>query len=214
MQQLLDGVFVWSRPSPAHGYPFNGHLLRFAAGPGETGAAGETLVCVDPGEPDPHELGELAAARPHRIVLTNRNHVRAASLVRERTGAKVAVHPLDAARARENGAPIDELLTVPGRIGPLEIVAVPGKSPGEIALYWPARRLLLVGDAIIGNPAGRCALLRPQVVDDMDTLRRSVRALLALDFDTLLVGDGAPILTGAKQAVAALVESWGASPAV
>lgn len=210
MQQLLDGVFVWSRPSPAHGYPFNGHLLRLTEG----GDAADALICVDPVEPDPHELGELAAARPHRIVLTNRNHVRAASLVRERTGAKVAVHPLDAARARENGAPIDELLTVPGRIGPLEIVAVPGKSPGEIALHWPARRLLLVGDAIVGHPAGRCSLLRPQVVDDMDALRRSVRALLALDFDTLLVGDGEPILTGAKQAVAALVKSWDAPPPV
>ena len=37
----------------------------------------------------------------------------------------------------------------------------------------------MVGDAIIGNPPGRCALLRERVMDDPARLRASVRALLA-----------------------------------
>ena len=39
-------------------------------------------------------------------------------------------------------------------------------------------------------------------------LRQSVRGLLALDFDTLLVGDGVPILQNAKEQLRELVESF------
>jgi hypothetical protein len=46
-------------------------------------------------------------------------------------------------------------------------------------------------------------------MDDPAQLRSSVRALLDVDFDCLLVGDGASILTGAKDRLAELVEGWG-----
>ena len=94
------------------------------------------------------------------------------------------------------------------KIGPLTIVAVPGKSPGEIALHWPQRKLLIVGDAVIGNPAGRCGLLREKVMDDPAHLRRSVRDLLDLDFDVLLFGDGTPILQNAKARLTELVATF------
>jgi len=144
-----------------------------------------------------------------RIVLTNRNHVRAASRVRAATGARVAIHPADAAHARGQGATIDDALAIGDAVGPLVVIGVPGKSPGEVALHWPARRLLVVGDAVIGNPPGSCALLPERVMDDPQALRTSVRALLALDFETLLVGDGAPILRGAKERLRILVSTFG-----
>jgi glyoxylase-like metal-dependent hydrolase (beta-lactamase superfamily II) len=75
-------------------------------------------------------------------------------------------------------------------------------------LHWPERRILIVGDAVIGTPPGQCGLLRDKVMDDPAQLRDSVRRLLALDFDTLLVGDGAPILSGAKERLRTLVDSW------
>jgi hypothetical protein len=37
---------------------------------------------------------------------------------------------------------------------------VPGKSPAEIALHWPEREILLVEDAVVGDPPGRCKLYR------------------------------------------------------
>ena len=101
-----------------------------------------------------------------KILLTNRNHSRAANVVRTRTGAKTLIHPDDAAHARSQGAEIDGELSAGESIGPLTIVAVPGKSPGEVALHWPERRLLIVGDAVIGNPPGQCGLLREKVMDD------------------------------------------------
>ena len=58
----------------------------------------------------------------------------------------------------------------------------------------PPCRILIVGDAVIGNPPGRLSLLREQVMDDPPRLRTSVRALAALDVEVLLPGDGTPIL--------------------
>jgi hypothetical protein len=45
-------------------------------------------------------------------------------------------------------------------------------------------------------------------MDDPRQLRASVRSLLALDFDTLLVGDGVPILEGAKTTLKELVAGF------
>jgi glyoxylase-like metal-dependent hydrolase (beta-lactamase superfamily II) len=84
-------------------------------------------------------------------------------------------------------------------------VGVPGKSPGEIALHDPERRLLIVGDAAIGNPPGRLSLLPERVMDDPPRLRSSLRRLLALDFDAVLVGDGAPIRAGGRERLAELL---------
>jgi len=48
------------------------------------------------------------------------------------------------------------------------------------------------------------------VIDDPAQLRRSVRALTALDLDVILVGDGAPVLAEAGARLRELVESFAA----
>ena len=128
--------------------------------------------------------------------------------MRSRTGARTFIHPDDAAHARSQGAEIDGDLTVGEKIGPLTVVGVPGKSPGEVALHWPERKLLIVGDAVVGNPPGRCGLLREKVMDDPARIRRSVRKLLDLEFETLLFGDGVSILHDAKMRLKELVDSF------
>ena len=200
MREIVPGILSWSSYSEPHGYDFNGHLVRHDGG----------NLCIDPVAAPDTELDLLRREGVAAIAITNRNHVRAANTVRARTGARTLIHPADAAYARTQGAEIDGDLEAGGRLGPFVVVSVPGKSPGEVALHWPGRRLLLVGDAIIGNPPGRCALLRDRVMDDPARLRASVRALLALDFDTLLVGDGVSIVGGAKDRVRELAESFGA----
>jgi len=75
-------------------------------------------------------------------------------------------------------------------------------------LHWPERKLLIVGDAVIGNPPGHCGLLREKVMDDPARLRQSVRQLLDLDFDALLFGDGASILHDAKLRLRDLVATF------
>jgi glyoxylase-like metal-dependent hydrolase (beta-lactamase superfamily II) len=198
MREIVSGIFTWSWFSERHGYNFNGYLLRAPSGD----------ICVDPVEPDPDVLDEISRSAVTAVVITNRNHVRAAAAVRARTGARTWIHPDDAEYARRQGAVIDALLEVGQQVDPCIVVPVPGKSPGEIALHWPERRILIVGDALIGNPPGHCSLLPDRVVDDPPRLRSSVRQLLDLDFDTLLVGDGMPLMSGAMARLRELVETF------
>ena len=198
VRAFLPGVFTWSWFSEPHGYDFHGTLVLHDDG----------NLCIDPVEPGRDGLERLAKEGVARILLTNRNHARAAERVRERTGARVAIHPADAAHAPEQGVQVDAALAVGERVGPFTVIGVPGKSPGEVALHDPARRLLVVGDAVIGNPPGRLSLLRERVMDDPALLRASVRRLLELDFDALLVGDGVPIPSGARARLAELVATF------
>lgn len=203
MQEIVPDVFTWPWFSEPHGYNFNGHFVRHPAG----------NLCIDPVQPPGADLDEIVTAGVATILLTNRNHARAANILRSRTGARTLIHPDDAAHARGQGTDIDGYLEVGAKAGPFTVVAAAGKSPGEVALHWPERRILMVGDAVIGNPPGRCSLLREKVMDDPRRLRRSVAALLDLDFDVLLVGDGISILTDAKRRLAELVEGASATPA-
>jgi glyoxylase-like metal-dependent hydrolase (beta-lactamase superfamily II) len=196
MNEIVPDIFTWAWFSEPHGYLFNGYLVRHSEG----------NLCVDPVLPSDESLAEIARMGVASILLTNRNHSRAANTVRQHTGATTLIHPDDAAHARSQGAAIDGQPSIGEKIGPLTIVAVPGKSSGEVALYWPERKLLIVGDAVIGN-LGHCALLREKLMDDPARLRRSVRKLLDLEFDALLVGDGASILHDAKLRLKELVDT-------
>jgi glyoxylase-like metal-dependent hydrolase (beta-lactamase superfamily II) len=198
MNEIVPDVFTWAWFSEPHGYNFNGHLVRHPAG----------NLCIDPVVPAEGDLAEIVRIGVSKILLTNRNHSRAANLIRTRTATTTLIHPDDAAHAKSQGAEIDGELAVGQRIGPLTIVAVPGKSPGEVALHWRERRLLIVGDAVIGNPPGKCGLLREKVMDDPAHLKASVRKLLDLEFDTLLFGDGVSILHDAKARLGELVATF------
>jgi glyoxylase-like metal-dependent hydrolase (beta-lactamase superfamily II) len=199
MREIVPGIDSWSQFSEPHGYDFNGYLVH---------AARSGNLCIDPVEPGEDNLAAIAGAGAAYVVLTNRNHSRAADAVRSRTGARTLIHAADAPHARAQGTAIDGELREGASIGPFRIVGVAGKSPGEVALHWPERRLLIVGDAVIGHPPGRCSLLREKVLDDAAALRRSVRRLLELDFDILLPGDGAPILADARSRLAELVATF------
>jgi glyoxylase-like metal-dependent hydrolase (beta-lactamase superfamily II) len=199
MKEILPDVFMWSWLSPRHGYNFNGYLVHSLVG----------NVCIDPPEMPDDVLAELAKQGVTWTVLTNRNHVRACEKVRSKTGAPVFIHPADAPEAERLGAVIDEYLEVGQSLGPLTVHSAVGKSPGEICLHWPERKAVFVGDACIGNPPGACSLLPTKVMDDPVALRRSLKRLASdLDFDSLLVGDGAPILKGGKGALQTLVATF------
>jgi len=198
MREIVDGIVMWSWLSEPHGYNFNGYFVRHPGG----------NLCIDPVEPGDDVVAFLRREGVARILVTNRNHVRKANLVRERTGAPVAIHPADAAYARAQGATIDAELHAGERIGPFAVLGVPGKSPGEVALHCPTRRLLVVGDALIGNPPGKLSLLREKVLDDPARLRGSVEALAALELYVLLPGDGEPILHDAQARLQELVATF------
>ena len=198
MRELLDDIYSWSRLSEPHGYDFNGYFLRHESG----------NIVVDPVEPEPEDLDWLAAEGVSEILLTNRNHSRAANMVRSATDAQTLIHRSDADHAQRQGCIVDEAMSSGEQHGPLQVLPAKGKSPGEIALYWPERRILILGDAAIGNPPGKLSLLPEDKLDEPGRLRDSLRALLDVDFDCLLLGDGVPILSDAKARLSELVASF------
>jgi glyoxylase-like metal-dependent hydrolase (beta-lactamase superfamily II) len=191
---------MWSRHSEEKGYAFNGYAVSTEDG----------TVLIDP--PDPGKDGWLTIdlLEPFAGVwLTNRNHSRAAAAFRERYGLPVWAHQADADRL-EAGADrtLDGRATIAGGV---EVLPVPGKSPGEIAFHLPRSDALIVGDLVIGVPPGELSTYPDEVIDDMAELRRSAARLLDLRFDALLLCDGQPLPSGGKQKLREFVEGASSS---
>jgi glyoxylase-like metal-dependent hydrolase (beta-lactamase superfamily II) len=85
----------------------------------------------------------------------------------------------------------------------LRIVTSPGHTAGSISVLDPAAGVLVVGDAM-GTSGGRPTLPGAQFTEDMDVAKQSVAKLGGFSFETLLVGHGNPIESGADALVAAL----------
>ena len=199
MKEILPGIWTWSWFSDLKGYDFNGYLLELDGG----------NLCLDPVEMDNADLDAIADKGVSRILITNRNHTRAAKRITERTGAGIFIHPDDEAHATEQGVTIAGHIQVGEEIGPLQVVSAAGKSPGEVAFVWPERKLLFVGDVFVGNPPGQFAVLPDKVVDDPDQLRETIRRIAAdVEFDAVLPGDGVPVLEGAKAQLVELIGSF------
>lgn len=193
MIQLADGAYAWSAFNPEKKFNFNGHILRTSEG----------TVIVDPVPFSPDDLAYIEAAglKPDALVITNRNHLRERESVLKRWKIPTILHVLE---VEEAGIAPERTVKDGEEVDGLVCVHLPGKSPGEIALYWPQRRLFLLGDALIA-PRGRLKTVPVEKQDDPSTLKRSLELLRTYDFDHLLVGDGDPLLGDAKTAVVAFL---------
>ncbi|MCC7262824.1 MAG: cupin domain-containing protein [Candidatus Latescibacteria bacterium] len=183
-QILFDDLYLWSVFNETRQLDFNGHLW----------VRPEGNVLVDPVVMIPSDLEQLERLGGAAwIVLTNTDHERQTEFFRQRTGARVAAHELDAAQLL---IPVDRRLADGEEVVPgLRVIHLRhGKSPGEVALYWPQKKLVLAGDLVVGAPVGRISLLMDEKLQDPSRAALELRRLLALDFAHLLVGDGHAIL--------------------
>gem|GEM_PF-2900534 len=194
MIRVFDGAYAWSHFNPEKRFNFNGHLLKTPRG----------SVMIDPVALGDDDLSYMDAAglKPDAIAITNRHHLRARERVLARWAVPVVLHEAEVAGA---GVTPDITVRDGDDLFGLTVVHVPGKTAGEIALFWPERRALAVGDALIA-PYGRLGLVPEDKMADPALLRRSLARLKSLEFDALLVGDGDPILSGAKAAVRDFLE--------
>lgn len=196
MKQILPGIWQWSWFSEEKQLDFNGLLLT----------VGEHKILIDP---PPMSDKAIAMVRRHApidyILITNRDHLREASACRLEFGCQLYLPEADAVlmEAKANKTYTDgELL--PGGVWAVHLKDQ--KSPGESALFIDrGRGILIVGDALIGQPPGAVRLLPSEKYVDIEKAKESLCRLLKYDFDSLLVGDGVSILTGAKQHVAHLL---------
>lgn len=192
MKQLLPGIWQWSWFSEEKQIDFNGLFLN----------VGEHRIVIDP-PPMTAEAGTFIRRQGalDYIIVTNRDHTREAVTYQADFNCQLQVPDLDAPQ-------MDLKLTKTFKDGEL----LPGgiwvihlkdqKSPGESALYiQQGKGVLIVGDAFIGKPAGALSLLASEKYSDVAKANEGLRRLLKYNFDSILVGDGASILVGAKQAV-------------
>jgi len=192
MQEVLPGIFRWSWFSQEKGYDFNGHWV----------VSGEERVIIDPPPMTLEDQEWLKKQGPVTcIILTNRDHVREAQAFRSQLSTRVFIHESDAPlieiKADQTYRDGDRL---PGR---LIAVHVPdNKSPGETALFLSrAKGILFLGDALIGKPPGQLNLMSPDKYVDVTKAKQGIQVLLKYLYESVLVGDGASILTGGRQAV-------------
>ncbi len=201
MREILPGIFTWGSTYADRPWDLNGYAIRLDG----------CTVLVDPPAPAEDDWPSFDVIKPiTKIVLTNRDHIRDVEVFRARFGA----HLVAGADEVKQLAPItiDEAVREGDLIaGALHVIHLPGKSAGEMGLYFdPAYHaisremggILLLGDAIIGNPPGALSLIPELKLDDSPRLKRSLRKLLDYDFDVLLLCDGQAVLSGGKRKVA------------
>jgi glyoxylase-like metal-dependent hydrolase (beta-lactamase superfamily II) len=191
VKAVMPGVSTWAVFSAEKQLDFNGlHLTLGAA-----------CVLVDPVPFTPEQAAAIERlGAPRRILLTNKDHRRAAPEARARWNAPIFIHRRDAdlVDCQIDGTFDDgELIE-----GALQVIPVAdGKSPGESALHWAERRVLILGDALIGKPPGALSLLPPEKFADPERARTGAARLAELDVDVVLVGDGVSILARGRSAL-------------
>jgi glyoxylase-like metal-dependent hydrolase (beta-lactamase superfamily II) len=197
LNQLPLGIFVWHTYHPA----VKAELFSSAIGT----PAG--LYLFDPIPLADEPVTELRAVAPiGGIIVTNRNHLRAASDYANKFSLPVFAHP-DTVTRKEFPSLIE--IANGQRIGnELEVLTIAGAAPGEIAVYHsPNGGMLIVGDALINfEPYGFTFLPRKYCIDEKN-MRRSLRKLLARQAERLLFAHGTPILSGASARLRQLLDS-------
>ena len=150
------------------------------------------------------------------IVLTHydADHVGGLAAIKQRTGARVAIHELDAPvvmKKEPPGARVpllvrliyrwflravtpDRLLKDGDVVGGLRVVHVPGHTAGSIALVRDDGAVFS-GDALLADKDGNALQPDPKLAEDPDQAADSAERIKALHPKPLLPGHGAPSRT-------------------
>jgi glyoxylase-like metal-dependent hydrolase (beta-lactamase superfamily II) len=198
MKQILPGMWQWSLFSEEKQLDFNGLFLM----------VGEHKVLVDPPPMTAEASTFIRRNGPvDYIIVTNRDHVREAAKYQAEFKCQLQVPDADASQMdlRPTKTFKDgELL--PGGLWVIQLKDQ--KSPGESALFiQQGRGVLIVGDALIGKPAGAVSMLAADKYADATKAKEGLQRLLKYQFESLLVGDGTSILAAAKQPVERLLQA-------
>jgi uncharacterized cupin superfamily protein len=193
----IPGVGMWSRWQPDRMLNFNSFFVGTKKG--------DENILVDPLALDEDDLKKLEGwGGIAWIVLTTRDHERAAAELAERFHAKIAAPELD---IPEMKVKVDRPLREGDRIGRLTVVQLEGmKSPGEFALYLEDSDTVIVGDALWGDPPGSLRMVADEKLGDPKKAALSLRRLWALELKNILVGDGYCIFGGATEAIEAFLK--------
>jgi len=173
----IPNAFFWSQWQTEHSLPANSYFFASEAG----------NVVVDPLPLDEHghrEIEKLGGVSS--ILVTTPDHERESQAFAERYSAAVVTQP----RNEEEVFP-----------GMIAVLLRDQKSKGEFAVSIPAQRIVVVGDSMIGTPAGGLSMLADDKYADVRKAALGLRRILRVNPETLLVGHGYSIYGGAYEAV-------------
>jgi uncharacterized cupin superfamily protein len=192
---IVPGVAMWSRWQADRALYFNAWFVQGRGG----------NVVVDPLEPDAGDLAYVDERGLAAVVVTNRDHERAAALFAERYGVPVIAAAPDAA---ELTVPVGRLVADGDDVFGWRVMTFAGlKTAGEFALVSHALHAAITGDALWGVPAGALALMPDEKLADPARAALSLRRLLAAEVRHLLVGDGMPVYERAADALQAALDA-------
>jgi uncharacterized cupin superfamily protein/glyoxylase-like metal-dependent hydrolase (beta-lactamase superfamily II) len=178
---IVPGVATWSRWQADRAMFFNAWFV--------TGEGGNMVV--DPLEPDADDVAFVDERGLAAVVVTNRDHERAAAFFAERYNVPVIAALPD---ANEMSVTVTRTVAHGETLFGWTVIGFDGfKTPGEFALFHPPSRSAITGDAFWGVPAGAVRLMPDEKLEDPARAALSARQLLALGVRHLLVGDGMPV---------------------
>jgi glyoxylase-like metal-dependent hydrolase (beta-lactamase superfamily II) len=166
--------------------------------------AGDELVLIDPLVADWAPLDALAEGRAVHVLVSVFWHARSSREVVERYGARL--WSTGAARRRianRAGAPTDQFEPGEALLGGIQ--ALDAGRHAEVVFWLPERQALAVGDVLLGTPFRLCPQSWLPKGDTHEDLKATLRPLLDLPVERVLVSHGEPVLTGGKAALAELL---------
>jgi glyoxylase-like metal-dependent hydrolase (beta-lactamase superfamily II) len=110
-------------------------------------------------------------------------------------------------RGKHPPCPVDETLTEEDEIGGLQVLHIPGHTPGHLGFYSPEKRVLISGDAIATWPRFEDGW--PAFTLDQKRHGVSIHRMAALEPEVVGVGHGDPITSNAAERVHELAERKG-----
>jgi glyoxylase-like metal-dependent hydrolase (beta-lactamase superfamily II) len=151
---MVPGVATWSRWQADRAMFFNAWFV--------IGEGGNFVV--DPLEPDADDLAYIDERGLAAVVITNRDHERAAALFAARYAVPVIASLPD---ANEMGVAIAQTVAHGERVYGWRVVGLDGfKTAGEFALFDTTSRSAITGDAFWGVPAGALRLMPDEKLAD------------------------------------------------
>ncbi|MCH5584431.1 MBL fold metallo-hydrolase [Shimazuella sp. AN120528] len=89
----------------------------------------------------------------------------------------------------------------------LEVIDLPGHSPGHCGFWLEDQRILIGGDILMNLPSDRPTLPLIAATPDLITAKQSVRKIDRMNVETLCLGHGKPIIRNAAAKIRKIVNS-------
>jgi len=209
VKRLADGLLRWTEPHPEWSAgDFGAEVASYAVRAGGEGLLIDPLLTSDGSFLD--EL--FAGADRVSILITIPYHARSSEELAERFDARI-YGPAGVAKRLSPSAPFEAIS--PGDELPAGVRSFAVGKPrprGEQPLYLPSRRALVFGDAVVEHDGALRVWCHDQVDEKVRRFYRerfnpTLRPLLELDVERVLVTHGEPVLSGGGEALKRALDS-------